>query len=434
MSGFGLRAIATVQQAPGVAAAGEFSLYSLPVTSPRVPVQIPSRSARVQAALRFAAGPSPGGTLSAGLCFLCEQLALMTGSPIASAYVLEASEELVLRGNWGYQREVIGEVRLKVGQGITGTCVETMLPVTVDDARVSEQFEYFPQLAEERFPAFLAVPLLSGGRPRGALVLQRESGPFSEEDMVLAAGATRALTALIEAQRPEGAHLIFKGAGNRRGRALGVATLLSRALPRRDPRQAPPEALTAAFAAVREEILQLAERARAALAEPCRALEEISSTLQDVRVEERAHEHLAAGVPPALALERIAGEVARSLGSQGPAGRRAVDIEAFLGAVAHRLSGIEAQRVRRGELLISVHLPGLAALRGWAAGVTGAVCATAPDDSTGVPLLTALGLPVMCGIRQIFESVSQGDRVALDSDAGEVMVNPSAAQIAAARR
>lgn len=403
-------------------------------TPTRVPVQIPSRSARVQAALRFAAGPAPGSSLSTGLCFLCEQLALMTGSPIASAYVLEPGDELVLRGTWGYQREVLGEVRLKVGQGITGTCVETMRPVTVDDARVSAQFEYFPQLAEERFPAFLAVPLLTGGRPRGALVLQRENGPFSEEDMVLAAGATRALTAVIEAERPEGAHLILQGIGNQRGRALGLATLLSRALPRRDARQMPPGQLASAFKAVREEILQLADRARAALAEPCRELEETCSTLQDMRVEERAQEHLAAGIPPALALERIAGEVARSLGSHGPASRRAVDIEAFLGAVAHRLSGIEPQRVRRGELLVSVHLPGLNALRGWAAGATGAVCATAPEDSTGVPLLTALGLPVVTGLRQIFESTSQGNRVALDADTGEVIVNPSAGQAAAWRR
>jgi phosphotransferase system enzyme I (PtsP) len=388
----------------------------------------------VQAALRFAAGPAPGSSLSAGLCFLCEQLAEMTGSPIASAYVLEGSDDLVLRGTWGYQRDVIGEVRLKVGQGITGTCVEAMRPVTVDDARVSEQFEYFPQLAEERFPAFLAVPLLSGGRPRGALVLQRESGPFSEEDMVLAAGATRALTALIEAERPEGAHLILKGEGNQRGRTLGLATLLSRALPRRDARHASPDQLTAAFAAVREEILALAERSRAVLAGPCRELEEVSSAMLDARVEERAHEHLAAGVAPALALERIAAEVARSLGSAGPAARRAVDVEAFLGSVAHRLSGIEAQRVRRGELLVAVQLSGLAALRGWNAGVTGAVCATAAAESTGAPLLTALGLPVVSGVRAIFESVTQGDRVAIDAGTGEVIVNPSAAQAAAWRK
>ena len=81
--------------------------------------------------------------------------------------------------------------------------------------------------------------------------------------------------------------------------------------------------------------------------------------------------------------------------------RRAIDVEAFLGAVAHRLSGIEPQRVRRGELLVSVHLPGLPALRAWSAGATGAVCAMAAGDSTGAALLGVLLLAVgfYAGIR-----------------------------------
>ena len=397
-------------------------------------MQIVDRSERMQAALRFAAGTSTGGSLSASLCYLCEQLGAMTASPVASVYVLEANDELVLRGTFGFTREALGEVRMKVGQGITGTCVETMSPVTVNDARLTEQFEYFPQLAEERYPAFLAIPLLSGTRPRGALVLQREAGPFSEADILLAVGATRALTSLIDAQNPAGAHLMLRGEGNQRGRCLGVATLLSRALPRRDTRKASPEQLSAAFAAERQEVMQLADRARGALNVSCRELEEICTTLADVRLEERAQEHVARYVPPSLALERIAAEVARALAQHGPAARRAVDIEAFLGAVARRLAGIEAQRVRRGELVISVHLPGPAALRAWGSGATGAVCATPRDDSTGGALLSALGMPVVWGLRDIFDSVSQGDRVALDSGAGEVIVNPSAAQAADFRR
>jgi len=162
------------------------------VDTPRVPVQIVDRSERVQAALRFAAGASTSSSLTSALCYLCEQLAGMTSSPVASVYVLEGADELVLRGNFGFTREALGEVRMKVGQGITGTCVETMSPVTANDARLTEQFEYFPQLAEERYPAFLAIPLLSGARPRGALVLQREAGPFAEPDLLLAIGASRA--------------------------------------------------------------------------------------------------------------------------------------------------------------------------------------------------------------------------------------------------
>lgn len=405
----------------------------MPSDAPRVPVQIFDRSARLRAALKFAAGASPGGALSAGLCFLCEQVAALCDAPVANAYVLEGSDELVLRGTFGYSREVLGEVRLKVGQGITGACVESMQPMTVDDARLIAQFEYFPQLAEERYPAYLAVPLLAGGRPRGALVLQRETGPFEEHDLLLALAASRALTALIESQHPAGAHLMLHGDGNQRGRALGVATLVSRALTRKNARQASAQELSAAFSAVRKEVLQLAERARAALTEPSRDLEEACTALEDTRLEERAQEHLAQGVPPALALERIAGEVARALLHQGPAARRAVDVEAFLGAVAQRIAGQEPQRVRRGELVISVHLPGLIALRAWAAGATGAVIATGLSDSTGGALLAALGLPVVCGVKQIFESVSQGDRVAVDGNTGEVIVNPSAAQAAAWR-
>src|SRR5215470_2966811 len=212
----------------------------------------------LEAALRLAAGPS-AGTLSATLNYLCEQLAALCASPIASVYALEERDDLVLRGNHGFPEAVLGEVRLKVGQGITGTALETMRPMTVDDAGVVEQFEYFPQLAEERYPAFLALPLLAGPRPRGVLVLQREAGPFSESDVLLATAASRAVTAVLEAQHPEGASLLLHGMGNRRGRVLGAAWVLSRALPRRQRTVAvasddPHSDLVNAFTAEREEI------------------------------------------------------------------------------------------------------------------------------------------------------------------------------------
>jgi len=73
------------------------------VDAPRVPVQIVDRSERMQAALRFAAGTSTAGSLSASLCYLCEQLGAMTASPVASVYVLEANDELVLRGTFGFK-------------------------------------------------------------------------------------------------------------------------------------------------------------------------------------------------------------------------------------------------------------------------------------------------------------------------------------------
>ena len=408
------------------------------VAAPRVPLQIVSPSRRLDAALRLAAGPS-SGTLSATLSYLCAQLSALCASPIASVYVLEDKDDLVLRGNHGFPDAVLGEVRLKVGQGITGTALESMRPMTVADSEVVEQFEYFPQLAEERYPAFLALPLLAGPRPRGVLVLQRETGPFSESDVLLAIAASRAVTAVLEAQHPQGANLLLHGAGNRRGRVLAAAQVVSRALPRRqrqaeDSSDDPHSDLINAFTAEREEIRVLADRARSALRERVRELEEAATVVEDARLQERAVEHLSAGLPPSLALERIAGEFARTLASHGPAARRAVDVEAFLGAVAHRYAGLEPGRVRRGELIVAVHLSALSALRGWASGAVGALCASPAEQATGVPVLTALGLPVASGVRQLFDAVGNGTRIALDSDSGEIYVNPTAAQAAAWRR
>src|SRR2546430_3766238 len=172
-----------------------------------------ARSPRRDAALGLAAGHSTG-TLSATLNYLCDLLAALCASPIASVYVLEDRDDLVLRGNHGFPDAVLGEVRLKVGQGITGTALETMRPMTVDDAALVEQFEYFPQLAEERYPAFLALPLLAGARPRGVLVLQREQGPFSEPDVLLAPADTRAITPVLEPHHPQGANSLPPAAAN----------------------------------------------------------------------------------------------------------------------------------------------------------------------------------------------------------------------------
>lgn len=408
---------------------------------PRVPVQIVA-GRRVDAALKFAGGIEASDSLGHTLDRVCELLAQVCDAPVASAYVLEGEDELVLRGNHGFPREAIGEVRLKVGQGITGTAVETLRPVTVEDAGLTPRFAYFPQLAEERYPAFLAVPVLTLGRPRGALVLQREAGPFSEADVLLLLACTRTVSRLLEKDQPHGATVQLSGQGNACGRALGMVRILTRALARREARvrlagaelEAARGKLVAAFDAERDELSELLDRARAEAVHPAKIPHELFTVLHDARLPERALEHLAAGLTPSIALERLASESARMLAAHGPASRRALEVEAFVSGVALRYAGVEDDRLRKGELMTAVHLPGLIALRGWAHGATGALSVSPPEESPGVALLSALGIPAVSGLRALFDRISSGDRVALDADAGVATVNPSAAQAAAARK
>src|ERR1700738_2151350 len=92
----------------------------------QVPVQIVSGSPRIEAEPRFAAVADPIRPLAANLSYLCAQLSLLANAPIASVYVLEGKDDLVLRGNHGFNAEALGEGGLKGGEGITGMAVEGM--------------------------------------------------------------------------------------------------------------------------------------------------------------------------------------------------------------------------------------------------------------------------------------------------------------------
>lgn len=87
-------------------------------------------------------------------------------------YVLE-EDELVLRASKTPHPDVVDRLKLRVGQGITGWVAEYRQPVAVarhafDDPR----FQTFNELPEDRYQAFLSVPVLSRGKLVGVINLQ----------------------------------------------------------------------------------------------------------------------------------------------------------------------------------------------------------------------------------------------------------------------
>ncbi len=87
-------------------------------------------------------------------------------------YVLEG-EELALRASKNPHPEVVDRLKLKVGQGITGWVAKHRQPVAVP-SRASEdpRFQAFSELPEDRYEAFLSVPIISRGRLVGIINLQ----------------------------------------------------------------------------------------------------------------------------------------------------------------------------------------------------------------------------------------------------------------------
>jgi uroporphyrinogen-III synthase len=119
-------------------------------------------------------------------------------------YLLEG-DELVLRASKNSHPEAIGELKLKPGQGITGWVAKDRHPVVVTrNAAVDPRFQFFNELPEDRFEAFLSVPLLSRGRVVGVINLQNiASYEYSEREISLISTVGFLVGAEIEMARLE---------------------------------------------------------------------------------------------------------------------------------------------------------------------------------------------------------------------------------------
>ena len=87
-------------------------------------------------------------------------------------YVLEG-DELVLRASKNPHPDVVDRLKLRVGQGITGWVAQHREPVAVaEKAAHDPRFQFFHELPEDSYEAFLSVPLMCRGRVVGVINLQ----------------------------------------------------------------------------------------------------------------------------------------------------------------------------------------------------------------------------------------------------------------------
>jgi uroporphyrinogen-III synthase len=101
-------------------------------------------------------------------------------------YVREG-EDLVLRASKNPHPEIVDRLKLKVGQGITGWVAQHREPVVLSKGAYHDsRFKLFSELPEDRFEAFLSVPLVSGGQLVGVINVQnRAERVYSAREVAL---------------------------------------------------------------------------------------------------------------------------------------------------------------------------------------------------------------------------------------------------------
>ncbi|MCA9385731.1 ANTAR domain-containing protein [Candidatus Dojkabacteria bacterium] len=123
--------------------------------------------------------------------FVEEVLTLINKIVVADScfiYLFEPkSQELILRGSKIKKKRELGEVRMHLGEGITGWVAKHLESVVLkNEAFKDPRFKTFNQLPEDEFHAFASIPIILKGHIVGVINLQnKEPYNFPREEISL---------------------------------------------------------------------------------------------------------------------------------------------------------------------------------------------------------------------------------------------------------
>lgn len=362
------------------------------------------------------------GPLEATLTSMCVELAAITGVDVASVYTRE-DDRLVMRGNCGFAPSAIGTT-LHVGEGITGLVAECMRPVSAEHAAAEPAYKPVPGLGEERFPVFVGVPLICGGAVIGVLVLQRRHHAFATSEVTLATALGAPITLAIERRLASAIRSArLAGLAHVGGAVLGRAGVV----PTTTALGAPPVELERAFARLRDDLGRAMKRlADSTVPAVGAALDRFALLLCDARLRER----LAANAGAPDGLRSVAKDYARAahkLGTVRESADRVADVEELCVLLG------DPPSLRPGAIWIADRIDALVAIAAVARGASALVAADAVSPAA-IAVARAAGLPVVSDVPGLFGWARPGDLLAVDGDAGAVLVHPAPTEIERLRR
>jgi len=99
--------------------------------------------------------------LDTSMQMVVETVAEVIGVEVCSVYLYDkSSDDLTLRATRGLNNAAIGQIRIGVGEGVTGVAAKEGRPISVYDVQREPRFHREPMLDEEPFRSILAVPIV----------------------------------------------------------------------------------------------------------------------------------------------------------------------------------------------------------------------------------------------------------------------------------
>ncbi len=370
---------------------------------------------------------------------------------VCSIYLAHnTTRELVLMATEGLNAEAVGKVRLNWDQGLVGLVAERAEPVNKDDAPSHPRYLYFPETGEERYHAFLGVPIIHHRTVHGVLVVQSRTSVRFDEDAVtflvtIAAQLAGAIahaeasgdidTLLQQGQLVD--HRPLQGLSGAPGVAIGNIVVVTsstdiEAVPDLlvDDSAAELKQFRAAVRAVRKDISDMLKRLRASMPASDSALfEAYLLMLEEGSLIDDTVKRIKAGAWAPSALRETVLEHVRAFDQMEDAylRERAQDIRDLGRRVLEYLLGEERKPVEypKNTVLVSEDVTASMLAEVPPRRLAGVVSMRGSRTSHTAILARALGVPAVMGVVDLPINKVHGREIIADGYSGRVYINPS---------
>jgi len=114
---------------------------------------------------------------------LLEKICASLAADVSSIYILEGNK-LVLRATRGLKKELVGTLKLEIGEGITGTAAKEKKTIIVEDISLDKRSKKIKGVNEDSIKAMLAYPILHEDFVLGVINMKTSTRRIFEEDEI----------------------------------------------------------------------------------------------------------------------------------------------------------------------------------------------------------------------------------------------------------
>jgi phosphotransferase system enzyme I (PtsP) len=386
-----------------------------------------------------------GGPAQTRLDMVVRIIARSMVAEVCSLYMRRAAGEMELFATEGLDPSAVHVTRMQPGEGLVGETMRIARPLNLADAPNHPAFSYRPETGEDPYHAFLAVPLLRGGRAIGVLVVQNRTERVYTDDEV----EDLQIIAMVLAEMVAGGELIteaemkgvelaphkperLKGAKFADGIAFGVAILHERPMaPSQllaDDVAAEEERLKTAVSALQAQIDGLLEGQTGLVEASYEVLDTYRMFAHDRGWNRSLEDAVRNGLTAEAAVERVRSEHRARLGAaRDPYLReRLHDLEDLNDRLLRHLAGDGhvARDLPDDAILIARNLGPADILEYDRTRLKGLLLEEGSAASHAAIVARALDIPCVGRLMGLRDRVSEGDPVIVDAESGEAYLRP----------